>query len=400
MGRVILLLLGLLHSAAAVAEAHWVESVGHAVIAGDIHRARQLATDDAMRKALLSRGAQVRSESTVDQQMKVSDSISVRARGRLTHMEVISETQQGDQLSVAIKAQVKAAGHCGDKSHRPVKSVAFTSFTRQFPAQSNIGRLEQIDTLLPLELARRGYQQSWYLAQLDPNQLTQMPAKTWGAGGASTTQVRRIAQNSAAQYVISAEVSDLAMLTAHNYRHPAYLKRIKWWGKEPRDVRKFALHVRVYEALTGSVIYDQQYQTQGRWDFAANRVVGFASGEFWRSDYGVQVDVLLDKIVDDIGRKLQCQPLLVPLQQVAEQSEVYLELGANQGLKVGDVLAVFRHEPVTLSGADYQQTVAQAKMAMVPTEMTLTVEQVHPLFSRARANQHLSQARQYVAVIW
>lgn len=404
MGRIICCVLLFLCSLNVCAEASWVEAVGSAPLEGDWQQARKIAMDDAMRKALLTRGAQVQSSSTVEGQVTVSDSVSVRARGQITRVEVLTENAEGELLEVAIRAQIKSPGQCSDKLQGPAKAVVFTQFKRQYPAHSNIGQLHQIDFQLPEELARRGYSQSWFLAQTEPAPLQNSAIKNWGGGDSSTSQVRKLAQQSGAQYVVSGEITNLNMETPESYLKASgfgkKIKKLKWWQREQIDQRQFGMHLRVFEAITGNVIFDQQYQTRGRWTFPAAKKVSFQSPQFWRSDFGAQLSALLDKAVEDVGRKLQCQPLIVPVQQVTAQNFVYLELGSNQGLKVGDVLSVFQHDFITPIGANYQQTRALAQMDMVSTPVTITVEQVHPLFSRARLSKPLNNARNYVGVVW
>lgn len=407
--RIGVLLFGCLVSVFSLSsQANWVEVTGRSVISEDYSAARQQAVDDAVRQALLSQGVEVSSRTSVREGMYVDDTVALQARGVISQLQIVSEQQLAGELRLTIRAQVQPQGGCRTSINRHKHAVAFSLFSRFHPQQANIGALHDVDRQLPLTLGRMGYEKAMFLGQFEPVNLEASQSVGWGQGVQSLSEIRHLAESKKVQFVATGTVLDMGMQRYFQYAHANSLSkgvdRFQLWtgmkqGDDP-DQRRFAFQLRVYDAVNGHVVLDKTYSTSARWDFSSHQRVGFASTTFWRSRYGTQVTQLLDQATNDIGAKLQCQPVMTPVKLVNDENSVYLDVGVNHGIQVGDVLQAFYRDFVTPSGATYQQTVGLDRVSLKAANISLTIEQVYPQFSRARVSQPLMPSRHYIGVAW
>lgn len=394
-----------------VASGDWLEASGSSYISGNIEQDRQRAITNAMSRAMLARGVSVQSSSQLNQRTTVVDQISMQSQGVISQVKILSESRNEDTITVDVQLQFQPQQACADGVGRWHKSLLFTQFRRDIAHQSRLGALHDVDVRLPQELAARSYLNGGALSKFAPN----MPSGgglQWGRSVDNELALRRLAAKHQVQYLVTGSISDLGMLNYSAYSNTTELgydlrrgdNHIRqWFGKTLRPdikTRAFAFQLRVFDAVSGDVVWDKLYRTEGLWQQPVAASVGFASALFWSLDYGQKVSSLIDGAVQELSRKLACQPLMVPIKQVLTDDRIYLDVGANSGLKVGDVFQVFRHEFQTTTDADYGESLALPRSAIEPTAVSMTVTQVHPEYSRATLTQPLNRNRRYLGVAW
>lgn len=394
------------------AEPKWIESHGQSAITDSTAVAREKAIANAVSRALMSTGVNVTSRTALHQRMTVDDKVTIEARGAITAMEVLDESQVDGVYSVAVRVQVGTPQSCLSRAVRLNKTVLFTDFTRLDPQSARVGRLSNVDQALPREIARRGYEKSYLKGYFNQDVDPQISAGSVGVIGDGRGQLRRLAETHKVQYIVSGEVLDMSMLSyddyantdALDYRAQKLTKRLFGrfgWGRD-KDVKErgFRFQLKIFDGISGEYVFDKEYQATGVWDVAASAQLGFASREFWLTDYGNKVGEVIDHAVQELGQKLNCQPFMTPIQQFASDHSVFVSAGANSGLQVGDVLQVLAQRIVAFNDASYQSTIAAPVVDLEETAVSAVVTQVHPGYSKIVLSSPINPYRRYLGVVW
>lgn len=384
----------------AVVRALTVEVVGQAPLDGALSHARQQALEDAMQQASLRAGAQVSSTQLMEQGVVKQDDVQLRSQAELKNVEVLWEEQQNGLYQVAIRADVSAGVMCPNSSQRYRKAIAVTGFGLAQPMQATLGRLENIEQDLPRVLVNtlndRG---ATHALDATRTSLFRDPRR---APSAETPQQRlttsvSLATQLGAQYVVSGVVRDLAMQGETRDSTPGQGERwLSLLGLEGNDhERQFVLDVFVHDGLSGAMLFQRSYATQGEWDVARQQRVGFASPRFWKTGYGQQVRGLLTSVVDDLDEVLRCQPFMARVVK-ARGNRLHIEASAGAGIRPGDKFQVYRTG--TFYNLDLEPRTELSDMA---TEVV--VKQVQPQFVIAEMQytaEHLAIQRDDMVIAW
>ena len=157
----------------------------------------------------------------------------------------------------------------------------------------------------------------------------------------------------------------------------------------------------LYDGVTGGLLFDKVYSGKGIWNAEYAESVGFGTPRFWSTDYGVHVSGLLNQAVNDLGRKLQCQPFMVRSRYLPEGDTLYLSVGVNQGVRVGDVMSLYFMKRLDVdSGGVDEQFLGSPPVVINDIDTTISVLQVYPTYSVATSSAKLQDNLQYIAVSW
>lgn len=326
-----------------------VEVVGQAPMQGAPSYIREQAYQNALQQAVLQSGVQVSSTQLMSQGVITQDELSVRASGQVSQAKVLWESQANGLYQVAVEAEVEPNAMCPKRTQHYRKTITVAPFRMAKPAQASLGYLQNIEYELPHVLT---------------NSLN------------NRGLVHAFDNNSKpnAQYVLSGVVRDLSTLE-ESVGRPSWRERV---GMNNKVQRQFVLDVQLQDGLSGAVIFQRSYSTQGVWQAHPAAQIGFATPEFWHTDYGQQVRALMGQVLDDVNETLRCQPFMARIIK-AEANRLYIEAGAGTGLRPGDKLKVFRTG--TFYNLDFQPRTELTNMA---TEAV--VKQVQPQFVVAELN--------------
>ena len=124
-----------------VSNAAWYEATGQAVIhQGNKELARQKATQEAIRQALLFAGASVRSVQQMTDGLLEDENLEIRASGEVSRIELISEHYYDDFIEVAIRADIfSQEKQCSASDYK--KSIGTSKFHFSAIRQSSNGGL-------------------------------------------------------------------------------------------------------------------------------------------------------------------------------------------------------------------------------------------------------------------
>lgn len=372
-GSIVLLILAILPPAFALD----VEATGQAVIHNnDIGLAREQAINDAKQQASLQAGAYISSTQQIDDGILSMDNLRIATQGRLDNVRVLREYIQNQRLHVTIQASVLINPLCpnGNSGNSFRKTVAIAAFPLANPSQANLGGLTDIEYQLAQLLARELNQQDSLTAlnagHILLHQDPQNAATTELLDGSLTTLLQHSRQLDV-QYIVAGVIRDLSMhdntvINTQNWLMDTY-NRLD--VKSPRHHRQFALDLFIYEGLSGRLLQQTHYQTQGRWPFSANQHPGFASAEFFASDYGTQVAALLQRMTREVADTLRCQPFSARITQL-QGDRIWIDAGINSGLHPGDRLSVLRkHSLYDPNGT--------TRTELINTTLSVQIDQVH-----------------------
>lgn len=379
-----------------------VEVTGTAPLTGSVSFAREQALDDAMRQASLRAGAQVSSTQLMSKGVVEQDDVQVRTRSELKNVEVLWEDQRNGLYEVAIRADVKPEAMCPASTQRFRKAVAVTGFGLANPVQASVGQLQNIEQDLPRVLVNT-LNDRGALHALDATRtsLYQDPRR---APSAETAQQRlttsvALATELGAQYVISGVVRDLAMIGEAQDDIRTAPSEARWlslvgYNEASRD-RRFVLDVYVHDGLSGAMLFQRSYATEGDWNRKRTEKTGFASPQFWASGYGQQVRDLLVGVVDDVDEVLRCQPFMARIVK-ASGNRLHIEASAGTGIRPGDKFQVYR------TGTFYNLDL-EPRTELNDMSTEVVVKQVQPQFVVAEMKlgaEHLAIQRDDLVIAW
>lgn len=335
------------------ANAAWFEAQGQALIAGQSkEEARQQATAEALRQAMLFAGASVHSVQTLANGLLTEETFEVQANGEVNQLELIDEVWHKEYVSVRIRADIfPKPEQCAAAGFQ--KTLVTTHFPIQYPRQALDGQISRLSQILPRELQ----QQFSRLAPAVSVQAIAPFSVNWYRQDI-IEQAPTLARQHQAQYILGATVSDISV------ERPAHSSYAFW--KDPTAQRHFTLTVNVLDGMHGGSLMNKTYQISAPWQFERTAQVDVASATFWRSAYGQAVEKELATLVTDVESILACQPATGRVVQVAGNS-LQVSIGRTHGLKVGDILFVYQTARVT---GPFGQTFTQYNL--YPTQVEVT----------------------------
>lgn len=240
------------------------------------------------------------------------------------------------------------------------KSIAFVSFSRNSPVSSSLGALHQVEQKLPLLMGtnltnRHALPTPIYLRESFTS------ANVRGDINAAA-QAQAISKQHRVQFFVSGQVDDMAMTFPSTVENPSYYTRFVNGAHNllhintPLDKRSrvFSFTLEVRDGFTGQIVFNNHYQTFGKWKASPETQMGFGSPRFWKTDYGLQVQQLVAKASDDLAKAIYCQPYMARVDSLPGQQQVVIQSGTNNGLNNGDILDLYQlvYQPVT---GDYQR---------------------------------------------
>lgn len=352
-------------------QAQVVEVTGRAFIDGAPSEARHQAIDDALHQASLQLDSYVSGTQQMQMGVLTQDEVRVNTQAQVKDVEILWEQPRDGIYEVGIRARVTKASACPAQTKSYRKAVAFAGFGLAKPQQATYGRLENIEQSLPRWLAANihsyGKLQTLDATSIslfnDPRQAPSMES----AQQRLTTSVA-LATELGAQYVVSGVVRDMAL---HQPQKAGFgLSRLMGGKKAP--MRDLVVDFFIHDGLSGAMLFQQTYRTQGAWDAKPTKALGFATPDFWQTPYGGKVQGMLQAASQDIQDAIQCQPFMARIVK-ARGSRLHIEASASAGVRPGDTFTVYR------TGTFYNLDL-EPRTELTDMAVEAVVKQVQPHF--------------------
>ena len=329
------------------ATAQWYEAQGNSVIMhGNSERAKALAMENALKKALLVAGASVSSVQKTVNGLLTQNEINVRASGTVNSFELIDEIYEGNLVTVTIRADIFPQNkQCFSSDYR--KSLLITRSNLMHREQANIGNIYPIDSKLMEKLAYKINNEGIYL---DTRLLLKEKAQFSRLNNSLQIEAIKqltmsLANISDTQYVMYSEINDISF-------EQASTNGWKIWQEDVFN-RQFSVSLYIYNGTNGESVFSKKYRTSAPWEFDKRQNVDVHSEVFWQSQYGMTIEKVLNDMIIDIDENMMCQPTRGKIVQVAGNS-LTINLGKRHGVKIGDEFSLLHlRNIITDSGKTY-----------------------------------------------
>ncbi|GAA0367177.1 flagellar assembly protein FlgT [Bowmanella denitrificans] len=320
-----LLLLFLLISP--VSQAIWFEASGQAVVVqGDKQQARQLATQEAIKQALMFAGARVSSVQKLANGLLQDDRFEIRASGEVDRVELINEIYQDDIVTVSIRADIfPQDSQCSAADYR--KRLVTSWFPIADKRQATLGEMFDLGKVLPGKLRKAMALSSRHLQLSTIEDFYIKPDLHPGS------QAMGLSRKNYGQLVLLAQITDLS----HQQDEPGTLT---FWRSASIE-RQFALNAMLIDGMTGELLLNETFHTSAPWPYDLHQSVQPASHQFWQSSYGLAINDLLNNLAQRIDEEVACLPANGRVLQVNNE-QLTIDLGQQQGVNRGDKLRLFK----------------------------------------------------------
>ncbi len=320
--KIIILLFTLLY--ASLSYAQWFETEGTAQIKnGDVALARTKAIEDALRQAMLESGSFITSEQEISNGAISKDNFSLSSSNDVKQYTLVSQSQKDNFLTVRIRVFIDNQFNLclGEAYPKNVLPILFTYDLNQFQESSysltdlNAEITRAITSKLNTKprLNVLGYYNK--NLGLDPIRLNPNKDKFHKT-------LLELALTKDAQFIILGIIRDISTRQREGLLNSFM----------DNENRALALSIYVYNALSGSLVYSNDYSGDAPWD---KNITNAKSSVFWESQYGKLVTTIINGISNDIEKTLTCQKPTGIILKELDEGAFYINLGSKNGIKQG-----------------------------------------------------------------
>ncbi|MGB0938646.1 MAG: flagellar assembly protein T N-terminal domain-containing protein [Colwellia sp.] len=312
-----------------VALAKWYTVEGSAqTVSISKELAREMAIENALKKALLVAGANISTTQQVSNGLLMQDQFSVRASGSVNSVEILDEIYQDDMVIVMVRADVLSKNRACYKQDLK-KSMLLTKSYIVNREQAHIGEIYQLDGALTTQLQTKLLDQKEHIeSRVIHKNTTQFSRLNSSAKADEIKELTMtLSDISHSQYVLYSEIHDLSL---HHDRENSWQV---WQG--PLHQRTFNATYYLYNGVNGELLWQKNYSDDALWAFGKREVIDVNSTTFWQSEYGMMVSGVLASVKNDLESEVMCEKSEARVLNVTNK-EVVLNLGKANGVKLGD----------------------------------------------------------------
>lgn len=341
------------------AHAELIEAQGSAAILGDEAYAREQATRDALRQALLASGAAVSSIQRLENGSLRSEQIQIRSGGDIRQYRLKREEVRNGRMYITLVADIQAERQICQTQHY-AKDLTLVRLRMRNPDQASYGALDD----MPANLSRRMFENLASAPQgvavrqwLDEN-LRIDPLHLQQGDRSTLEEIKALSLRTDSQYLVLGSIDDLSIEPQGN--------QLTSWFEDP--VRNFRMQLYLFDGINGTLLSRKEYQGRATWTFDKRAQVGSSGGQFWQSSYGQEVNYQLQQAAQDLVSQLSCAPVTARIVGQNERGP-YINLGRRNGVKLGDQFRV-QHN------ADFIDPYGKSRMMRNPAAGLFEVVQV------------------------
>jgi len=376
-----------------------VEGVGHASIHnGDIDSARAQARQAAMRDMALQYEVRISNSDTVENGVLTHSRLRVTSDVSARDVQVVDEFLSGQSLRLTLRAEMTTQqGSCSHGVASTLKKrVAMTGFSLLYPDHARVGRLDDAGEMLPQQLQAR-LREAGSVQILAATNLRMygdlLNAPTAQQDDNRLTNVRQLARELGAQFVVSGVIRDLDVADPAAWNTSVFGTLKRSAGAVDQS-RRFIADMVIYDGFSGAPVYQQRFSAREQWNAGPGSAKGFASAGFAQTDYGKAVAQVMDDMARSVTDALNCQPFMTRISRVDGELAT-IESGATSGLRPSTTLQVYR-------SAQYFEAL-NATPELTETGVNITLNNVHPEFASGKLSAHGGQTniqQDDIAVVW
>lgn len=307
--------------------AAWFQASGQAVIInGDKQLARQQATQEAIKQALLFAGASVTSVQQLTNGLLKDDRLEVRATGEVNAIELIDEIYHKDYITVSIRADIfPQESRCSASDYKKTLVTAHMPFTN--PTQTKDGNLFALSVAAMERLPD-------IFSLIAPQAMIKeiVHAKYNWESTSVQDQVHEMARRADAQFVLAVTALDVSVDRPEN--------SLAFW-RDSTAQRAFAIRIRVFDGMTAKLVLDTTRHTEAPWPYDRFSSVDVYSNTFWQTAYGKAIVTTFESAVEEINETLSCKEAVGRVLNVAN-NQLQINLGEEHHVQRGDSLVLYQ----------------------------------------------------------
>lgn len=385
----------LLLSISSVLRAEWVRVTGVGEISeGKLPAARAVAKADALQKITSqytlkdngwARSAMNRSSngwlSASSKASMADQSQSANADSAIRRIRVVNEQVEGGKLMVTFDIDIVSRNYCGQAAAGGYKKrVGLLGFTLQDRSHASLGGLHDIErglsATLTEQLVHSGHTLPFSASQIRLYDEV-INAPTHETNERLLSHAVAEARELGVQFIVSGVIRTIALRDQDAFA--SSLVRSSMRLLDMTDLqRDFVVDLFIHDGFSGSLLFENRYQTSGSWAADKTSRVSFMSANFLALDYGRKVQQQLQLMALDIEASTDCQPYMTRITGVEDRVIVFGS-GASAGIKPGDKFQLYRARQL------YQGSRFQGNHLM-PLKQVVQVSQVQPDFSMGLLN--------------
>lgn len=343
----------------------WFEATGQAVIHnGEKAAARQQATQEAVKQALMFSGASVKSIQSLVNGLLEDDRFEIRASGEVNNIELIDEIYHDDYVTVSIRADIfPQDALCSASDYK--KNIVTTWYNINKRQQAAVGNLYDFGKVVAEKIQDESKNHARYsfINRVEPYYLNPTDSEK------KLTAIS-LAQKTNAQYVLFGEILEFGVETITS-------SSMAFW-KSDQSKRNLTLSFSMYDGNSGDVIFQDTQNLSAQWEFAPHKSIDSNSHQLWDSAFGTATETTIQKVVQSIDDSVSCLPAYGRVINVTGES-LSVNIGKHNGVKQGDTLTLFQvnqfYDPQNMPHRQFQLHPEQVIVRQVFAE-TAVVESV------------------------
>ncbi|WP_226991136.1 flagellar assembly protein FlgT [Paraglaciecola psychrophila] len=310
------------------AMAIWFEASGQAIIHnGEKEAARQQATQEAIKQALLFSGASVKSIQSLANGLLEDDRFEIRASGEVNNIELIDEIYHDDYVTVSIRADIfPQEALCTASDYK--KNIVTTWYNINKRQQAAVGNLYDFGKVIAEKLQQEAQNHAKYsfINRVEPYYLSPSDKE-------KKATAFELAKKSNAQYVLYGEILEFAVETSK-------ASGLAFW-KSDLSKRNLTLAFSMYDGNSGEMVFQNTQNMSAIWDFDPFQPIDSNSRKLWNSTFGSATEKAIQSVVRLIDESVSCLPAFGRVINVTGES-LSINIGKHNGVKQGDKLTLFQ----------------------------------------------------------
>ncbi|MFS1702355.1 flagellar assembly protein T N-terminal domain-containing protein [Alteromonas sp. AMM-1] len=313
--------------------AAWFETQGQAaVINGNKVQAKQDATQEALRQAMLFAGASVTSVQQLTNGLLNSERLEISASSEVKELQLVSETWHDNYVTVRIRADIfPAEQQCDSASY--MKTIATSYFPVMERQHTQDGQIQEIGEQFARQLQQVFDNDAQYgvINALEPYTIRWQTRQVRAQATALAAQTR-------SQFVLTGVIEDISV---HRPEHST----LAFW-EDNTPTRSFRFRTELIDGVNGAPIFAKTYSMSAEWEFDKFAQLDASNHAFWQSAFGKALHDQVLQIQSDIDLSLACVPATGRVIQVVANNELSVSLGRQHGVMVGDELALYQIQEI------------------------------------------------------
>jgi hypothetical protein len=306
----------------------WFEATGQAVIHnGEKEAARQEATQEAIKQALLFSGASVKSIQSLVNGLLEDDRFEIRASGEVNNIELIDEIYHDDFVTVSIRADIfPQEALCSASDYK--KNIVTTWYNINKRQQAAVGNLYDFGKVLAEKIQEEAQNHARYsfINRVEPYYLNPLDKD-------KKSTAFSLAQKTNAQYVLFGEIEEFGVETTTS-------SAMAFW-KSDQSKRNLTLSFSLYDGNSGEEVFQNTQNISAQWDFNPHKTIDSNSRLLWDSTFGTATEKVIQSVVQSIDDSVSCLPAFGRVINVTSES-LSINIGKHNGVKQGDKLTLFQ----------------------------------------------------------